>query len=107
MKGTSVMEMTDNLKELFISFVDTIGVAVWIEIITEPPTCTYYFGPFSSNGEAEDAKSGYIEDLEAESATITSMILKRYKPQDLTIFDDSIFTDTSANSRDLILSSMS
>jgi Domain of unknown function (DUF1816) len=106
MKGSSVMEMTDNLKELFISFVDTIGVAVWVEIITESPVCTYYFGPFSSIGEAGDAKSGYVEDLEAESAIITSMIIKRCKPQDLTIFNDSFLTDTNHSSRDLILSSM-
>lgn len=104
MKGSSAM-VTDNLKELFISFVDTIGVAVWVEIITEAPACTYYFGPFSSNGEAEDAKFGYSEDLEAESAKITSIVVKRCKPQDLTIFNDA--ADTNVNSRDLILSSLS
>jgi len=86
------MEMTDNLKEIFISFVDTIGVAVWVEIVTESPICTYYFGPFSSIGEASIAKTGYREDLESESATIVSMVVKRCKPQNLTIFDESLAT---------------
>lgn len=98
------MEMADNLKELFISFVDTIGVAVWIEIITEQPQCTYYFGPFSSMSEAEVAKSGYIEDLESEGAAITSLAIKRCKPHELTVFADEFEVEVSSGSRKLIFS---
>ncbi len=98
------MDMADNLKEIFISFVDTIGVAVWVEIITESPKCTYYFGPFSNVGDAEVAKNGYVEDLEAEAATITSLAIKRCKPKDLTVFDESLDIALSNGNRKLILS---
>jgi hypothetical protein len=40
----------------------------WLEIKTSQPNCTYYFGPFESETEAESLKGGYIEDLEAEGA---------------------------------------
>jgi hypothetical protein len=97
------MEITDSLKELFISFVDTIGSAVWIEILTESPSCTYYFGPFSSMGEAELAKGGYTEDLVAELATIATTTIKRCKPQHLTIFDESLdtYSEISPSERNL------
>jgi hypothetical protein len=42
--------------------------AWWLEIKTSQPNCTYYFGPFDSEAEAESLKNGYIEDLEAEGA---------------------------------------
>lgn len=84
------MEMADNLKEIFISFVDMIGVAVWVEIATESPKCLYYFGPFANIEEAELAKNGYVEDLETELAVITALAVKRCKPDNLTIFDDSL-----------------
>lgn len=100
------MEIADNLKEMFISFVDTIGVAVWVEIVTESPNCKYYFGPFSSTAEAEAAQNGYIQDLESEAATIISAIVKRCKPQDLTIFDESLDLAPSPTPR-LVLSGQS
>jgi len=100
------MEMADNLKEIFISFVEMIGVAVWVEIATESPKCLYYFGPFANIEEAELAKNGYIEDLETELAVISSLIVKRCKPDDLTIFDDSL-DPNSHGDRKLILSGQS
>ena len=101
------MEMADNLKEIFISFVDTIGVAVWVEIVTEAPKCTYYFGPFSDVSDAEIAKNGYVEDLKAEAATITSLVIKRCKPKDLTIFDESLDPAPISGNRKLVLSGQS
>lgn len=98
------MEKADNLKELFISFVDTIGVAVWIEIITEQPQCTYYFGPFSNLAAAEAAKAGYVEDLEGEAAIITSLSIRRCKPQELTVFADELEVAVSSGDRKLIFS---
>ncbi len=104
------MEKTDNLennlKEAFVSFVDAVGLAVWIKIVTESPDCTYYFGPFSSLVEAEALKTGYVEDLESEAATIKTLSTKRCKPLDLTIFDESLdFShDNSNDGRKLILS---
>jgi hypothetical protein len=46
------------LKDLF-----GFGKAWWLEIKTNQPTCTYYFGPFERAEEAEALKGGYIEDL--------------------------------------------
>jgi hypothetical protein len=83
-------DLTDNLKEIFTSFVDVLGMAVWVEILTGTPACTYYFGPFSNLAEAEKSKLGYIEDLEAEGATGIVVTVKRCKPDHLTIFDESV-----------------
>ena len=77
-------------KNIFTSVLETLGLAVWIEIVTDSPNCTYYFGPFSTDSEAESAKNGYIEDLEAEGSKGLSVIVKRCKPKKLTIYDDSL-----------------
>ena len=36
------------------------GKAWWIEIKTNQPACTYYFGPFDSELEAMAAKGGRV-----------------------------------------------
>ncbi|MDX2255840.1 MAG: DUF1816 domain-containing protein [Pseudanabaenaceae cyanobacterium bins.39] len=77
-------------KNIFISFLETFGLAVWIEIVTDSPRCTYYFGPFVSEAEAEAAKSGYIEDLESEGTKGLVVMIKRCKPDNLTIYDDAM-----------------
>ncbi len=77
-------------KNIFTSLLETVGLAVWIEIITDSPRCTYYFGPFASESEAEAAKVGYIEDLEAEGSKGLAVMVKRCKPESLTIYDDSL-----------------
>jgi hypothetical protein len=77
-------------KNIFTSVLEILGLAVWIEIVTDSPNCTYYFGPFSTNSEAESAKIGYIEDLEAEGSKGLSVMVKRCKPENLTVYDDSL-----------------
>jgi hypothetical protein len=77
-------------KNIFTSILEMLGLAVWIEIITDSPHCTYYFGPFSSESEAEVAKIGYIEDLESEGCKGLAVMVKRCKPEKLTIYDDSL-----------------
>ncbi|MFW6358003.1 MAG: DUF1816 domain-containing protein [Chroococcales cyanobacterium] len=77
------------MKELLIKILDLIGWAYWVEVITDTPNCTYYFGPFATAKEAKMAQSGYIEDLESEGAQGISVSIKRCKPTDLTIFDES------------------
>lgn len=77
-------------KNIFTSILETFGLAVWIEIVTDSPRCTYYFGPFTSQPEAEAAKIGYIEDLEAEGSKGLLVTVKRCKPENLTIYDDSL-----------------
>lgn len=76
------------MKEVLIKILQLLGLAFWVEIVTENPRCTYYFGPFVSDQEAHTAKGGYIEDLESEGAQGISVTVKRCKPTSLTIFDD-------------------
>jgi len=73
-----------DLREIIISFFQIFGGAWWVEIMTQKPHCTYYFGPFLST-----AKSGYIEDLEQEGAQGIDIAVKRCKPSNLTIYDDT------------------
>ncbi len=73
------------MKEILISLLNFFGLAVWIEIDTENPECTYYFGPFLTQKEALAEQQGYIEDIESEEARIINVNIKRFKPSNLTI----------------------
>jgi hypothetical protein len=77
-----------NLKEVLINTFDYLGLAWWVEIVTQNPRCTYYFGPFLSSSDARLSSIGYIEDLEMEGATGITMHIKRCKPNTLTIAED-------------------
>lgn len=77
------------MKELFTNILNLLGQAWWVEIITDKPRCTYYFGPFTSAQEAETFKPGYLEDLEKEGAQGIQVSVKRCKPTELTIFDET------------------
>ena len=77
-----------NLKEVLINTFENLGLAWWVEIVTQNPRCTYYFGPFLSSSDATLASKGYIEDLELEGATGIVVNVKRCKPNTLTIADD-------------------
>ncbi|MCJ2543007.1 DUF1816 domain-containing protein [Thermostichus vulcanus] len=60
------------------------GLSVWIEITTED--CTYYYGPFSTEAEAEQLKGHYIADLKAEgSEKIQVLVKKMRQPESLTV----------------------
>ncbi|AFY78199.1 MAG: DUF1816 domain-containing protein [Hydrococcus sp. C42_A2020_068] len=76
------------MKELLLWILNLLGLAYWIEIVTDYPKCTYYFGPFMSYEEARMAQGGYIEDLQQERAQGIAVIIKRTKPVTLTIFDE-------------------
>jgi Domain of unknown function (DUF1816) len=80
--------MGNEMREFFISLLEMIGLAFWVEIKTEYPRCTYYFGPFLSKNEAEVAQAGYEEDLKAEEAQGIKFDIKRCKPENLTIFEE-------------------
>ncbi|NJL23198.1 MAG: DUF1816 domain-containing protein [Leptolyngbyaceae cyanobacterium SM1_3_5] len=73
------------MKEIWVTLLEALGQAWWVEVITEAPRCTYYFGPFASASEAEAARGGYVEDLEQENAQNIRAIVKRCKPVSLTI----------------------
>lgn len=64
------------------------GLAWWVEVMTSNPHCTYYFGPFISEAEAQQAKPGYIEDLTREGAQGVTVKVKRCKPNQLTVCQD-------------------
>ena len=77
------------MKKILTQILDYLGLAYWIEITTETPICTYYFGPFLSKQEAILAQTGYVEDLKGEEAQGIKTSVKRCKPKQLTIFDES------------------
>jgi Domain of unknown function (DUF1816) len=63
----------------------------WIEIFTDQPKCTYYFGPFASAWEAKVARKGFVEDLESEFAQgIKTQIDRCSQPDILTIEHDLV-----------------
>lgn len=76
------------MQEFLINLLDVLGLAWWVEVKTEMPRCTYYFGPFASAEDAEGQKPGYIEDLQGEGAQNISALVKRCKPDRLTIVDE-------------------
>lgn len=73
---------------VFAAYLEKMGIAWWIEIITNQPQCIYYFGPFSSSYDAQASSDDYLADLEAEKAQIINVDIKRGQPKQLTIFED-------------------
>jgi Domain of unknown function (DUF1816) len=79
-----------NLSETWTNVLDFWGQAWWVEVSTTQPRCTYYFGPFADRQQAGQARQGYVEDLESESAHIIQTKIERCKPAQLTIeFEDA------------------
>lgn len=60
----------------------------WIKIQTTVPACTYYFGPFASDQEAQIYEAGYLEDLTLEQAEGILIDIEQTQPQMLTIFEE-------------------
>jgi Domain of unknown function (DUF1816) len=81
--------MTMKLTEIWTNTLDLLGQAWWVEVSTVQPKCTYYFGPFAVAQEAQEAASGYIEDLQNEGAQGIEACVKRCKPTVLTIDAES------------------
>jgi Domain of unknown function (DUF1816) len=57
----------------------------WVEINTSVPLCTYYFGPFDSQNEARESRTGYVEDLCQEDARGIIAVVKQCQPDCLTL----------------------
>ncbi|BDT15969.1 hypothetical protein N39L_56920 [Limnospira platensis NIES-39] len=76
------------MKNFVVNQFNTFGLAFWVEIMTEMPRCTYYFGPFLTENEAEEAEPGYIEDIQGEGATGLQVAVKRCQPDILTVAAD-------------------
>ncbi|MEQ8998193.1 MAG: DUF1816 domain-containing protein [Coleofasciculus sp. B1-GNL1-01] len=80
-----------NLKtELSLEILSKLGLAYWLEVITDHPWCVYYFGPFGTIQEAELSQFGYLQDILEESAHLMSVTIKQVCPQNLTLFEDSL-----------------
>jgi hypothetical protein len=77
----------------FIKFLksNTEKVPYWVEIKTQKPICTYYFGPFDSLSEAKAMQPDYIEDLLNENAQIIAVEIKQCEPTELTILEEEEF----------------
>jgi Domain of unknown function (DUF1816) len=78
------------MNEFLTSLLDAIGFAWWIEVTTENPRCTYYFGPFLNQTTAQVHQGGYVEDLESEGAQSIVATVRRCKPNVLTIYDEKV-----------------
>lgn len=77
------------MKEILTKLANNLGWAYWVEIRTQKPSCTYYFGPFLSINEAKQAQGGYVEDLNQERAVGIKVEIKRCKPTELTIIEET------------------
>ena len=76
------------IDEIWTNTLHFLGQAWWVEVLTTQPRCTYYFGPFGGVESANRAVSGYVEDLESESAQGIKTQVKRCHPARLTIEHD-------------------
>ncbi|ERT07649.1 hypothetical protein M595_2405 [Lyngbya aestuarii BL J] len=83
-------QFTEEAEEIFTSYLEKIGLACWIEIVTESPKCIYYFGPFASGIEAQRSLEGYLEDLQEEKTIIVETNIKRGIPKNLTILPEEM-----------------
>ena len=88
-----------NIQDIWSSALHLVGQAWWVEITTERPHCTYYFGPFATAVEADEAKAGYVEDLEGELAQGIQVAIVRCKPTQLTIEHEEAVQDNYSQSK--------
>ncbi|MCS6782580.1 MAG: DUF1816 domain-containing protein [Gloeomargarita sp. SKYBB_i_bin120] len=79
------MRFKDSFRELYISVLERVGLAWWVEMRTAQPPCLYYFGPFATRAEAEAAQPGYLEDLLGEQAEGITWTIRQCRPSVLTI----------------------
>jgi hypothetical protein len=92
-----INKFLENTEEFFTSYLEMMGKAWWVEIVTKKPDCTYYFGPFVSHREAQLSQLGYLEDLEQERPKLIAIEIKQCQPKELTIFEDKWTKKTDTN----------
>jgi Domain of unknown function (DUF1816) len=85
LKHPLLIEVFTAIVAIWTDILNFWGQAWWVEVFTAQPKCTYYFGPFADVTSAVAETTGYIEDLEAESARGILTQVKRCKPDQLTI----------------------
>lgn len=76
--------ISEDLENIISHFLKSQNRKLWLEIKTDIPRCTYYFGPFDKELEARH-QSGYIEDLLEEKAVNITARIKKTHPVNLTI----------------------
>jgi len=92
----------ETTEEILMSYLEKVGMAWWVEIVTKKPDCKYYFGPFASHREAQLSQLGYIEDLERERPQLIAIEIKQCQPKELTIFEEEWINKIDRNiSRDI------
>jgi len=79
----------DLIKALATKVLTQLRLDYWVEIVTEEPCCTYYFGPFEQLAEAQAGIPGYVEDLRGEGAQQIAVTVKRCQPQVLTLCNEA------------------
>ena len=65
-------------------------LAWWLRVDTTHPICSYYFGPFDNQHEAELEKQFYFDDLKQENAQIIDAEIKFCQPRKLTILENEL-----------------
>jgi len=82
----NIASLNTEMKNFFSSLFNFFSTPWWVKITTAEPNCIYYFGPFNDESEAEQAKFGYIEDLQNEGAQqIKTTLQQSAEPEELTI----------------------
>jgi hypothetical protein len=82
------MKLQEISSEIWTDILDKMGQAWWVEIITQSPSCTYFFGPFINIKSAQLAQPGYVEDLEQEASQVITINIMRCQPKQVTIAED-------------------
>jgi hypothetical protein len=81
----------DDVRSFLEFFLTKLELAWWIEMLTDNPSCLYYFGPFLSRTEAKSHVIGYLEDLQQEEAQIIVVDIKRYQPKILRVCQGNLW----------------
>jgi hypothetical protein len=82
--------MVNKFKSVISRIIQIFISDYWAEIISERPHCIYYFGPFQTFIEAKATCPGYIDDLKSEGALGIKVVIKRCRPDVLTIYDEEV-----------------
>lgn len=82
--------MLNRIKFFLLGLIQGLKSDYWAEITTQYPHCIYYFGPFQTFVEAKAASPGYVDDLSSEGALGIKVVVKRCRPDVLTIFDEQV-----------------
>ena len=84
-RKVEIMKFLEKAEDHFLSMLERLGLAWWVEVKTLDPDCTYYFGPFVTVHQAQFLQRGYLEDLIQEGVQISAVELKQCNPELFTV----------------------